>query len=101
VLFEDSLDFSDFFNFRTGGLSIIGAIICGALYLLLNMPTLHSLLAMLPLIGSIISEFSAGFAHEFAVCGVVYGVIGLALILGTTVFRVFFSSLFDAIFGRD
>ena len=34
VLFEESLDFSEFFNFRTGGLSIIGGIICGALGLL-------------------------------------------------------------------
>ena len=35
VLFEESLEFSDFWNFRTGGLSIIGGIICGALGLLL------------------------------------------------------------------
>ena len=35
VFFEESLDFSDFWNFRTGGLSIIGGIICGALGLLL------------------------------------------------------------------
>ena len=34
VLFEDSLEFSEFFNFRTGGLSIIGGIICGAIGLL-------------------------------------------------------------------
>lgn len=34
VIFEESLDFSEFFNFRTGGLSIIGAIVCGALGLL-------------------------------------------------------------------
>lgn len=35
VLFDGSLEFSDFFNFRTGGLSIIGAIICGGLALLI------------------------------------------------------------------
>ena len=35
VLFEESLDFSEFFNFRTGGLSIIGGIVCGAIGLLL------------------------------------------------------------------
>lgn len=35
VLFDDSLEMSDFFNFRTGGLSIIGGIVCGALGLLL------------------------------------------------------------------
>lgn len=35
VLFDNSLNWSDFFNFRTGGLSIIGAIICGSLGLLL------------------------------------------------------------------
>ena len=35
VLFEESLELSDFWNFRTGGLSIIGGIICGALGLLL------------------------------------------------------------------
>ena len=35
VLFDESLEMSDFFNFRTGGLSIIGGIICGALGLLL------------------------------------------------------------------
>ena len=34
VLFEESLDWPDFFNFRTGGLSIIGGIICGAIGLL-------------------------------------------------------------------
>lgn len=35
VLFEDSLEFSEFFNFRTGGLSIIGGIMCGAIGLLI------------------------------------------------------------------
>lgn len=35
VIFEDSLTMSDFFDFRTGGLSIIGGIVCGALGLLL------------------------------------------------------------------
>lgn len=35
VLFDESLKISEFFNFRTGGLSIIGGIICGALGLLL------------------------------------------------------------------
>lgn len=35
VIFEESLDFSEFFNFRTGGLSIIGGIIFGALGLLI------------------------------------------------------------------
>lgn len=35
VLFDESLTFADFFNFRTGGLSIIGAIVCGSLGLLL------------------------------------------------------------------
>ncbi len=34
VLFESSLSISDFFNFRTGGLSIMGAIIFGGLALL-------------------------------------------------------------------
>ena len=34
VLFDSSLNFSDFFNFRTGGLSIIGGVICGAIGLL-------------------------------------------------------------------
>ena len=42
VLFEKGLDFSDFFNFRTGGMSIIGAVIGGALalgiYLLIKKP---------------------------------------------------------------
>ncbi len=31
VIFEDGLTFADYFNFRTGGMSIIGAIIGGAL----------------------------------------------------------------------
>ena len=35
VLFDSSLEISDYFNFRTGGLSIIGGIIFGALGLLL------------------------------------------------------------------
>lgn len=35
VLFDDTLEMSDFLNFRTGGLSIIGGIVCGALGLLL------------------------------------------------------------------
>ncbi len=35
VVFEDSLQMSDFFDFRTGGLSIVGGIIFGALGLLL------------------------------------------------------------------
>ena len=34
VLFDDMLEMSDFFNFRTGGLSIIGGIGCGAIGLL-------------------------------------------------------------------
>ena len=35
VLFEESLTMSDFFNFRTGGMSIIGAVVGGGLALLL------------------------------------------------------------------
>lgn len=35
VIFEDGLQISDFFNFRTGGMSIIGAIIGGGLGLLI------------------------------------------------------------------
>lgn len=42
VLFENGLKFGDFFNFRTGGMSIIGAVIGGALalaiYLLIRKP---------------------------------------------------------------
>lgn len=42
VIFEDGLNFSDFFNFRTGGMSIIGAVIGGAigltLYVLIKKP---------------------------------------------------------------
>lgn len=42
VMFEDGLDISDFFNFRTGGMSIIGAVIGGAIglfvYLLIKKP---------------------------------------------------------------
>ncbi len=42
VLFEDGLEISDFFNFRTGGMSIIGAVIGGAIaliiYLLIKKP---------------------------------------------------------------
>ena len=42
VLFEKGLSLSDFFNFRTGGMSIIGAVIGGALalviYLLIKRP---------------------------------------------------------------
>ena len=34
ILFDESLNFSDFLNFRTGGLSIIGAVIGGGLGLL-------------------------------------------------------------------
>ncbi len=35
VMFEETLTWADYFNFRTGGLSIIGGIICGALGLLI------------------------------------------------------------------
>lgn len=42
VIFEEGLDISDYFNFRTGGMSIIGAVIGGALglivYLLIKKP---------------------------------------------------------------
>ena len=42
VIFEDGLSMSDYFNFRTGGMSIIGAVIGGALglyvYLLIKKP---------------------------------------------------------------
>lgn len=42
VLFEEGLSISDFFNFRTGGMSIIGAVIGGAIglyvYLLIKKP---------------------------------------------------------------
>ena len=34
VLFEEGLSMSDFFNFRTGGMSIIGAVVGGAVGLL-------------------------------------------------------------------
>lgn len=35
VIFEEGLEISDFFNFRTGGMSIIGAVIGGAIALLI------------------------------------------------------------------
>lgn len=42
VLFEDGLDLTDYFNFRTGGMSIIGAVIGGAVglitYVLIKKP---------------------------------------------------------------
>ena len=42
VLFEEGLSMSDFFNFRTGGMSIIGAVVGGAIglvvYLLIKKP---------------------------------------------------------------
>ncbi len=43
VLFEEGLTFADYFNFRTGGMSIIGAVIGGAIgliiYVLIKKPT--------------------------------------------------------------
>ena len=47
VIFEDGLDISDFFNFRTGGMSIIGAVIGGAIgltiYILIKKPKMPML----------------------------------------------------------
>ena len=81
---------------------VIGALLNGGIYLLLGMPYLQTQLAgALGEAGAIITEFAGGFAHEFAVCGVIYGVIGLLLILGTTVLRGLFSLIFGAIFSRD
>jgi len=85
-----------------GVCSMIGAALCGALYLLLSMPMLTAHLEKaLDEYGAIISDFSLGFAHEYAVCAVIFGVIGLVFFLGTTILRGFFSALFGAIFSRD
>lgn len=80
----------------------ISALLCGGIYLLLTMPALHDLLiSALGEYSALVAEFSLSFAHEFAVCGVIYGVVGLFLILSTTILRGFFGAIFDAIFSRD
>ncbi len=80
---------------------MIGAALCGGIYLLLTMPTLPIVLEGFGSMGTLINQFAESFAHEFAVYSVIYGVSGLFLILGTTILRGFFGMLFDAIFSRD
>ena len=55
VIFEDGLTFADYFNFRTGGMSIIGAIIGGALGLLVyKLITKQSFLKIADIVTSVL-----------------------------------------------
>ena len=76
---------------------VVAGLISGGVYLALTMPTLNAFLeSSLGQYSALVTEFAGDFALEYARCGVIYGVIGLALILGTTVVR----TLFYAIFSR-
>ena len=75
---------------------VIGALLCGGIYLVLSMPTLNEfLVTSLGQYSTLVTEFAGDFAHEYAVCAVIYGVIGLVLILGTTVVRKLFYMIFS------
>ncbi len=85
--------------FCVGICGVIGAMLCGGVYLLLTMPTLNELMASSAGEFSVlITEFAGDFAREYARYAVIYGVIGALLALGTTVLRGFFSMIFNAIF---
>lgn len=87
--------------FCVGICGVISALLCGAVYLLLTMPTLNTFLqSSLGDLSVLVTEFSNDFAHEYACFAVIYGIIGLVLVLGTTVLRGFFSMIFNAIFRR-
>ena len=76
---------------------VVAGLISGGGYLALTMPTLNAFLeSSLGQYSALVTEFAGDFALEYARCGGIYGVIGLALILGTTVVR----TLFYAIFSR-
>ncbi len=76
---------------------VIGALLCGGVYLVLTMPTLNAFLeSSLGEYSVLVTQFAGDFAREYARCAVIYGVLGLALVLGTTVVR----KLFYVIFSR-
>jgi hypothetical protein len=49
----------------------------------------------------IIVPFTTGLENAFTVCAVVYAVIGLALILGTTVLRGFYAMTIGRFFSDE
>jgi hypothetical protein len=86
--------------------STMAAAGCGVTYLLLNMPMLPNLLgsslgemggAILAVLLPVIGEL----ATAFHTCAVVYSVLGIGLIICTTLLRGFFNRIFDAIFSQD
>ena len=72
VIFEKGLDFGDFFNFRTGGMSIIGAVVGGAVSLLVytfikrpkNKWLYFDVLAVVLILSQAIGRWGNFFNHE-------------------------------------
>ncbi|MBE6942949.1 MAG: ribose 5-phosphate isomerase B [Ruminococcaceae bacterium] len=53
------------------------------------------------LLMKLLTPLTTGLHEAYIVCAVVYAVIGLALVLGTTVLRGFFSAIFGRLFSDD
>ena len=86
--------------------STIAAAGCGVTYLLLSMPMLPNLLgsklgelggAILSVLLPVLGEL----AYAFHTCAIVYAVLGIGLIICTTILRSFFDRIFNAIFSQD
>jgi hypothetical protein len=85
---------------------VAGALCYGTTMMLHRIPDLMTALpAELAFVGdlltNIIVPFTSGLERNFTVCAVVYAVIGIVLVLGTTVLRGFFSLIFGRLFSDD
>ena len=85
---------------------VAGAMCYGTTMIMDKLPTLmEALPEQLAFIGDLLtkvmSPITTGLHDSYLVCAVVYGVIGLALVLGTTVLRGFFSMIFGRLFSDE
>lgn len=82
--------------------SIVAAIGCGGVHMVLRMPMLTGMLTpLLSDFAPIVLPLIGGLSHAFRACAIVYAVIGVGLFLSTTILRGFFTRIFDAVFSND
>ena len=96
---------------RTVGIcGVIGGALCyGATLMLHKLPELTTVLSaefaefatFIDLFTQVLVPFTAGLEEAFKVCAIVYAVVGVALILGTTVLRGFFALTFGRFFSDE
>ena len=93
---------------RTVGIcGIVGGSLCyGTTLMLHKIPELVTKVpaeftAFADLFLKVINPFTAGLENAYTVCAVVYAVVGLALVLGTTVLRGFFAMTIGRFFSDE